>query len=85
MSDSRNTRPSASCASGWPNAKITTLYGWQAETVRQTGDDVFVTIAERDGDRREEIHGRYVVGCDGSRSLVRNSAGITQSLEDADV
>ena len=64
--------------------RITALYGWQAETVRQAGDDVFVTIAERDGGGREEIHGRYVVGCDGSRSLVRDAAGISQGLEDAD-
>ena len=62
-----------------------TLFGWTAEKVGQD-------------ERRRKCHHRrarrpgptehctadYVVGCDGSRSLVRAQSGITQSLSDHD-
>src|SRR5260221_13699796 len=50
---------------------IEAIYGWSAEAVSQDNDGASVVIAERDGKRRRTLAARYVVGCDGSRSLVR--------------
>ena len=62
---------------------VVTNYGWSAEEIVQHADGVQVTIARRDGDRRI-LRADYVVGCDGSRSLVRDAAGIKQTLSDHD-
>ena len=63
---------------------VETIYGWSAAGIAQDADGVQVTIAERNGDRRRTLRADYVVGCDGSRSLVRDAAGITQTLSDHD-
>ena len=60
------------------------LYGWSAEQVTQDGSGVAVTIAERDGPGRRVLHAAYAVGCDGSRSLVREQAGTTETRRDHD-
>ena len=53
--------------------------GWSAEAVRQSERGAAVEIA-RDGDRRREtIEADYLVGCDGSRSRVRENAGLNSS------
>lgn len=65
-------------------AAITTWYGWTAQTLVAADDGVEVTLSERDGAARRSIRADYVVGCDGSRSVVREQAGITQSLSDHD-
>ncbi|WP_024508215.1 FAD-dependent monooxygenase [Bradyrhizobium sp. ARR65] len=62
---------------------IETLYGWTCETIRADDDRVGVEIINRDGERRT-LRGSYVVGCDGSRSTVREQAGITQTRSDHD-
>jgi len=62
---------------------IEALYGWTAEAVRQDDDGVNVDIVDRDGEKRS-LRADYVVGCDGSRSLVRQQAGITQTRSDHD-
>jgi 2-polyprenyl-6-methoxyphenol hydroxylase-like FAD-dependent oxidoreductase len=62
---------------------VQTLYGWDAQGVAQDSEGVSVTIAERGGSRRE-LRAAYVVGCDGSRSLVREQAGLTQTRTDHD-
>jgi 2-polyprenyl-6-methoxyphenol hydroxylase-like FAD-dependent oxidoreductase len=49
--------------------------GVELVDLRQSPDGVTCSLRERDG-RREDIHARYVVGCDGARSTVRTSAGI---------
>ncbi|MDE0176900.1 MAG: FAD-dependent monooxygenase [Defluviicoccus sp.] len=56
--------------------------GWSAETVRQSDRGAAVEIAESGGGGRETIEADYAVGCDGSRSLVRESAGLASSGTD---
>ena len=63
---------------------VETLYGWSADDVMQTGDAVEVTIAERDSGTRRNLRADFVVGCDGSRSTVREAAGIAQTKSDHD-
>ena len=55
---------------------VQTLYGWVADSVEQHVDGVSVSVAERDGSDRRVLRAAYAVGCDGSRSLVRQQAGI---------
>lgn len=55
--------------------------GCTAGDVRQDETGVAVTILHRDGMRREELRGEYLVGCDGSHSIVREAGGITQTLD----
>ncbi len=69
-------------AGALPSVEI--LYGWSAEDVRQDCDGAAVDIAERDGPRRRSLRAKFLVGCDGSHSLVRERAGITQTRSDHD-
>src|SRR3954465_10244320 len=59
---------------------VETIYGWSASGIAQDADGVQVTIVERNSDRQRVLQADYVVGCDGSRSLVRGAAGILQTL-----
>lgn len=63
---------------------VQVLYGWQAEQVQDQGAQVRVVVSDLHGDARRELQADYVVGCDGSRSRVREQAGITQTLSDHD-
>ena len=63
---------------------VRVLYGWTAEAVQADDGAVYVTAATRDGTQRLTLHADYTVGCDGSRSLVRTQAGMTQTLADHD-
>jgi len=64
--------------------EIEILYGWTGETVMQDDAGVTVTVAPRDGGEARTLRARYVVGCDGSRSVVREQAGIVQSRREHD-
>ena len=63
---------------------VQTLYGWDAQAVAQDGDGVTVTIAQRGGDQKRTLRCAYAVGSDGSRSVVREEAGISQTRTDHD-
>ena len=63
---------------------VQTLFGWDAEAVAQDDDGVSVTVSERKGQQRRTLRAAFAVGCDGSRSKVREQAGITQTLTDHD-
>jgi 2-polyprenyl-6-methoxyphenol hydroxylase-like FAD-dependent oxidoreductase len=63
---------------------VTTLYGWEAEAIDQDADGVSVTVAEHRGEGRRSLRAAYAVGCDGSRSRVREQAGLTQTRTDHD-
>jgi 4-hydroxyisophthalate hydroxylase len=61
---------------------VSALFGWSAADIRWADDGVLVTAREDSSGARREIEGRYVVGCDGARSMVREQAGITSSGSD---
>jgi 2-polyprenyl-6-methoxyphenol hydroxylase-like FAD-dependent oxidoreductase len=63
---------------------VETLYGWVAEGIAQDAKGTEVVVTERNGGGRRVLQADYVVGCDGSRSIVRESCGITQTLSDHD-
>jgi 2-polyprenyl-6-methoxyphenol hydroxylase-like FAD-dependent oxidoreductase len=60
------------------------LAGWSAETIVPDDDGVSIAIAERSGSGRMRLRGDWLAGCDGSHSLVREQAGMTQTLTDHD-
>ncbi len=62
---------------------IRTMYGWTCEDVHQDDDGVDVAIVDHDGST-SALRADYVVGCDGSRSIVRQQTGITQTRSDHD-
>lgn len=64
-------------------ADVDIHYGWTAETIGQDDQAAAVTMSDPDG-RRRTLRGRYLVGCDGSRSIVREQAGISQTQRDHD-
>jgi 2-polyprenyl-6-methoxyphenol hydroxylase-like FAD-dependent oxidoreductase len=60
----------------------TALFGWSAEGVELTDAGVRVPVSRDDGGERRVLAGAFVAGCDGGRSLVRESAGIARSGPD---
>jgi len=58
------------------------LYGWTARAL--AADDEGVTVDLSNGAATRRLRAAHAVGCDGSRSLVRAQAGITQTLTDHD-
>ena len=59
------------------------MYGWTCTAVRPDDAGVDVDIVDRGGASRT-LRAAYVAGCDGSRSTVRDQAGIAQSQSDHD-
>ena len=63
---------------------VQVLYGWDATEVKADAEGVTITANEREGGATRTLRADYVVGCDGSRSIVRTQAGIEQTLSDHD-
>jgi 4-hydroxyisophthalate hydroxylase len=63
---------------------VQTLFGWDAGAIHQDAHSVTVTLTERQGKQQRTVRAAYLAGCDGSRSRVREQAGITQTLTDHD-
>ncbi|GKX33349.1 MAG: FAD-dependent oxidoreductase [Rhizobiaceae bacterium MnEN-MB40S] len=68
-------------ASELPQTAIS--YGLRAGKIGQDADGVWAEARDKTGAMRR-FEGRYLVGCDGARSIVRDRAGITQTLKDHD-
>jgi len=65
-------------------AAIDIRYGWTAETISQDAGGVTAEIVNRDDGQRRRVRAEWLVGCDGSRSRVREQAGLTQTQSDHD-
>ena len=63
---------------------LSVLYGWQAADVKQDESGVTVEAEERKGEGRIRITGKFLVGCDGSGSRVREAVGIEQDIDPHD-
>jgi 2-polyprenyl-6-methoxyphenol hydroxylase-like FAD-dependent oxidoreductase len=63
---------------------VETLYGWSAELVRDGEAAAQVEIVRWHGSERRVLEADFVVGCDGSHSIVREQAQITQTRADHD-
>ena len=58
----------------YPSVKL--MLGWQAQSISMDDKQVGISATQTDGQASLELVARYVVGCDGPRSLVRKSCGI---------
>jgi 2-polyprenyl-6-methoxyphenol hydroxylase-like FAD-dependent oxidoreductase len=63
---------------------IEILYGWTASDAEQDGDGVRLRVRRNEDKEEHWLSADYLVGCDGSRSVVRESAGIGQTVLDHD-
>lgn len=63
---------------------VKTIYGWKAEKVVQDDSAATVTLSEREGDGIQQLRARYVIGCDGSNSVVRDSLQFEQDIDPHD-
>lgn len=63
---------------------ITTLYGWNVEELGQDALGITARAVQRGNQSALTIRADYCVGCDGSRSNVRDWANITQTRSDHD-
>lgn len=62
-------------------SSVTVLPEWTVREVTQTDQKATVVAHAPDGST-QRIHAEYVVGCDGSRSITRQAAGITTTQAD---
>jgi len=62
---------------------VTSRFGWTAESIAQDDRGVRVTLVDGSG-ARDVLEADYLVGCDGSHSLVREQAGIAREGTDFD-
>jgi 2-polyprenyl-6-methoxyphenol hydroxylase-like FAD-dependent oxidoreductase len=63
-----------------PSVRV--FYGWRADAVQQDENAAWCEATSQDGTEAMVVRAPYLVGCDGSRSMVREAAGITQTLND---
>lgn len=63
---------------------VDAYFGFAAESISQTDSGVTVVATEQGGADELSLSAEYAVGCDGSRSVLREQAGIEQTLVDHD-
>ena len=63
---------------------VETMVRWSVEGLDPDEGGVTVQLAERGGPGRRTVTAAFAVGCDGSRSVVRELAGITETKTDHD-
>jgi 2-polyprenyl-6-methoxyphenol hydroxylase-like FAD-dependent oxidoreductase len=63
---------------------VESFWGFAAQSVAQDADGARVAIVEENGSGRDVIEADYVVGCDGSGSLIREQVGIARGGTDFD-
>jgi len=63
---------------------VSLYYGFSADSLAQHEDHVSVTATDRQSDRQITLRGRWLAGCDGSHSVIRDAADITQTRSDHD-
>lgn len=61
---------------------VEVLYGWQGTALDAGADSVALSIAHRTSGETATIAGRYLVGADGARSMVREASGLPQEMND---
>lgn len=66
-------------------ASVDLRLGRRAVAVTDNGPDATVDHTDPDGNDRQKLRARYVVGCDGPRSLVRDAMGVKYSGEGTEV
>jgi 2-polyprenyl-6-methoxyphenol hydroxylase-like FAD-dependent oxidoreductase len=64
-----------------PNVEV--RYGWTCKSIKQSEHSVVAEITAK-GDKRETLEADYVIGCDGSHSIIREQSGISQTISDHD-
>jgi 2-polyprenyl-6-methoxyphenol hydroxylase-like FAD-dependent oxidoreductase len=64
--------------------KIDVFYGWQGDQFTQDETGVTLSVSERHGDGEKVLRGAYLVGCDGSKSIVRSTSGISETATEHD-
>ena len=58
------------------HASVTRRFGWQVDSVVDGGDGALVQATELVTGNSLAVRARYVVGCDGPRSVVRHAMGV---------
>jgi 2-polyprenyl-6-methoxyphenol hydroxylase-like FAD-dependent oxidoreductase len=65
------------------NPSVRIEHNWRAISFRDTGEGVEVDVERVDGSARKTVRAKYVVGCDGARSMVRRQLGYKMQGERA--
>ncbi|WP_332712768.1 FAD-dependent monooxygenase [Pelagibacterium mangrovi] len=63
---------------------VKTMFGWTCVSVDQTAERATARLVNRDTGEKKAVSAPWLVGCDGSKSAVRESAGIDQERSDHD-
>jgi 2-polyprenyl-6-methoxyphenol hydroxylase-like FAD-dependent oxidoreductase len=61
---------------------VTTLFGHVAGKLSQDAQTVSIEVMREDGSNKRIVTGKYLVGCDGARSSVRDQIGIERTTQD---
>ncbi len=65
-------------------SEVDTFFGWRADGLDETGGAAEVMITSAASGERRALRARYIVGCDGSRSFVRDASGIGEDRSEHD-